>query len=307
METAARRHGGPGGGHARARRGVWNGRHRVCRGSPRRQSNRIDLTQRMVDLARERNGARGVPVHFLVGDMSALPFPDGAFDVVTTGYGIRNVPEIPPAVRGSRGCSGLEVCCSRLISTGRKTPSSAESTWVLDRSWLRAWLRTPPRSRHVPLHSGVDSTVSRRRRRARHHRGERLRIQPLRPRPRRADGDPHGAEVAISSQLTAISYQFSVLSSQFGQLRPANPKPPRIPSPESRESQRSPSPESRIPNPESRTPNPESRIPNPESRIPNPGPNPEPRIPSGIPNPESRIPNPESRSFFPAEVDSVAD
>jgi ubiquinone/menaquinone biosynthesis methyltransferase len=59
----------------------------------------LDLTQRMVDLARERNGASGVPVHFLVGDMSALPFPDGAFDVVTTGYGIRNVPEIPPAVR----------------------------------------------------------------------------------------------------------------------------------------------------------------------------------------------------------------
>ena len=59
----------------------------------------LDLTQRMVDLARERTGASGVPVHFLVGDMSALPFPDGVFDVVTTGYGIRNVPEIPPAVR----------------------------------------------------------------------------------------------------------------------------------------------------------------------------------------------------------------
>ena len=98
----------------------------------------LDLTQRMVDLARERKGASGVPVHFLVGDMSALPFPDGAFDVVTTGYGIRNVPRSRLPFARSRGCSGLEVCCSRSISTGRRTPSSAESTWVIDRSWLRA-------------------------------------------------------------------------------------------------------------------------------------------------------------------------
>ena len=35
---------------------------------------------------------------FVTGDMMALPFPDGAFDVVTTGYGIRNVPLIEPAI-----------------------------------------------------------------------------------------------------------------------------------------------------------------------------------------------------------------
>jgi ubiquinone/menaquinone biosynthesis methyltransferase len=59
----------------------------------------LDVTQRMVELARGRSLATGVHVGFLVGDMAALPFPDGAFDVVTTGYGIRNVPEIAPAVR----------------------------------------------------------------------------------------------------------------------------------------------------------------------------------------------------------------
>lgn len=36
---------------------------------------------------------------FLVADMMALPFADGSFDLVTTGYGIRNVPELAPALR----------------------------------------------------------------------------------------------------------------------------------------------------------------------------------------------------------------
>jgi demethylmenaquinone methyltransferase/2-methoxy-6-polyprenyl-1,4-benzoquinol methylase len=36
---------------------------------------------------------------FLVGDMMGLPFPDNTFDVVTTGYGIRNVPELEPALK----------------------------------------------------------------------------------------------------------------------------------------------------------------------------------------------------------------
>jgi demethylmenaquinone methyltransferase/2-methoxy-6-polyprenyl-1,4-benzoquinol methylase len=37
-------------------------------------------------------------VAFVTGDMMALPFPDGTFDLVTTGYGIRNVPSIEPAI-----------------------------------------------------------------------------------------------------------------------------------------------------------------------------------------------------------------
>src|SRR5438477_13134325 len=31
---------------------------------------------------------------FLVGDMLALPFPGASFDIVTTGYGLRNVPNL---------------------------------------------------------------------------------------------------------------------------------------------------------------------------------------------------------------------
>src|SRR4051812_37152213 len=57
----------------------------------------LDLTHRMLQLARARDDdAPGV--RFVTGDMMALPFPDRSFDLVTTGYGIRNVPRIEPAL-----------------------------------------------------------------------------------------------------------------------------------------------------------------------------------------------------------------
>jgi demethylmenaquinone methyltransferase/2-methoxy-6-polyprenyl-1,4-benzoquinol methylase len=57
----------------------------------------LDITLRMVELARAKEFTASKP-HFLVGDMMALPFPDSSFDLVTTGYGIRNVPVIARAL-----------------------------------------------------------------------------------------------------------------------------------------------------------------------------------------------------------------
>jgi demethylmenaquinone methyltransferase/2-methoxy-6-polyprenyl-1,4-benzoquinol methylase len=37
-------------------------------------------------------------VSFITGDMMALPVPDASFDVVTTGYGLRNVPDLRGAL-----------------------------------------------------------------------------------------------------------------------------------------------------------------------------------------------------------------
>jgi demethylmenaquinone methyltransferase/2-methoxy-6-polyprenyl-1,4-benzoquinol methylase len=51
----------------------------------------------MVELARQKR-TEGRRPSFLVGDMMELPFADQSFDVVTTGYGIRNVPRIAPAM-----------------------------------------------------------------------------------------------------------------------------------------------------------------------------------------------------------------
>ena len=61
----------------------------------------LDLTHRMLQLARLKHRAPGAPM-FVQGDMMALPFPDEHFDVVTAGYGLRNVPELEPAIREIR-------------------------------------------------------------------------------------------------------------------------------------------------------------------------------------------------------------
>ncbi|HEV3060155.1 MAG TPA: ubiquinone/menaquinone biosynthesis methyltransferase [Vicinamibacterales bacterium] len=57
----------------------------------------LDITRRMIELAREKHVDTGI--QFLVGDMLALPFPSASFDVVTTGYGLRNVPNLDLALR----------------------------------------------------------------------------------------------------------------------------------------------------------------------------------------------------------------
>lgn len=53
----------------------------------------LDITLRMLQLARRK---RMVPV--VNGDMLALPFPSESFTVVTTGYGLRNVPDLASAI-----------------------------------------------------------------------------------------------------------------------------------------------------------------------------------------------------------------
>jgi len=71
----------------------------------------LDITLRMIELAKHKqsDGARGfqpsggrsperLALRFLVGDMLALPFPSGSFDIVTTGYGLRNVPSLSTAI-----------------------------------------------------------------------------------------------------------------------------------------------------------------------------------------------------------------
>ena len=66
----------------------------------------LDFAPRMIELAARKPAARGVA--FLLGDMMALPVRDSCFDVVTTGYGLRNVPDLP--------CALLEI--HRVLASG---------------------------------------------------------------------------------------------------------------------------------------------------------------------------------------------
>lgn len=59
----------------------------------------LDITPRMLALARQKPSPRGAVPRYVAGDMSDLPFQDASFDVVTTGYGLRNVPDLPRSIQ----------------------------------------------------------------------------------------------------------------------------------------------------------------------------------------------------------------
>lgn len=63
----------------------------------------LDITHRMLQLARLRaSGASAThaltEIPFITGDMTSLPFQSASFDLVTTGYGLRNVPDLNTAI-----------------------------------------------------------------------------------------------------------------------------------------------------------------------------------------------------------------
>jgi demethylmenaquinone methyltransferase/2-methoxy-6-polyprenyl-1,4-benzoquinol methylase len=57
----------------------------------------VDLTERMLQLARQTGVREAV-----CADASRLPFPDGVFDCVFIGYGLRNFPNLEQSVKEIR-------------------------------------------------------------------------------------------------------------------------------------------------------------------------------------------------------------
>ena len=57
----------------------------------------IDLSSEMVALARQRLPAG--QFEFTCGDIGALPYGDASADLITGGYALRNVPDLPSALR----------------------------------------------------------------------------------------------------------------------------------------------------------------------------------------------------------------
>ena len=58
----------------------------------------LDITHRMMELAQHRVARLPHRIPFLTGDMTALPFATASFDLVTTGYGLRNVPDLDTSI-----------------------------------------------------------------------------------------------------------------------------------------------------------------------------------------------------------------
>src|SRR5437762_5497353 len=59
----------------------------------------LDLTPELLERARENSGVAEVDVDWHEGDVEALPFPDGAFDVVLSQFGHMFAPRPEVAIR----------------------------------------------------------------------------------------------------------------------------------------------------------------------------------------------------------------
>ena len=86
----------------------------------------VDLTFRMLQLAAVRRSlleeTRASKCELLTGDMIALPVASRSFDVVTTGYGLRNVPDLAAAIDEIHR---VLVPGGRLVSLDFNRPSNA--------------------------------------------------------------------------------------------------------------------------------------------------------------------------------------
>lgn len=60
---------------------------------PKGQVTGLDFSPRMIALAQTKATEDRLPVHFMIGDVLALPFPDNSFDCASIAFGIRNVDD----------------------------------------------------------------------------------------------------------------------------------------------------------------------------------------------------------------------
>jgi demethylmenaquinone methyltransferase/2-methoxy-6-polyprenyl-1,4-benzoquinol methylase len=68
----------------------------------------LDFSEPMLEVAREKSARFGPPgeakfpsakIQFIQGDAQQIPFPDSSFDVLTIGYGLRNLADLDAGVR----------------------------------------------------------------------------------------------------------------------------------------------------------------------------------------------------------------
>lgn len=90
-----------------------------------------DMTQAMLDEGAARAGKRGIaPIHWVCGDIAALPFADCSFDACTIAFGMRNVtrPEAALAEAHRVLKPGGRFLC---LEFGRLSTPAAQ--WAYDR------------------------------------------------------------------------------------------------------------------------------------------------------------------------------
>ena len=178
MEAAAGRS-APRRGRTRAR-STWRPAPATSRSRSRRAaraSSGLDITLRMIELARGESAAsgRGPACRVSRRRHAGAAVSVASFDIVTTGYGLRNVPDLAAAIDeiGRVLKPGGQAAVARLQPPVERA-SCGGLSGVPDGRRRRARLDAASRSGHVSLHSRVDSQLSGRRRRRAADGGARL-------------------------------------------------------------------------------------------------------------------------------------
>ncbi len=113
----------------------------------------LDVTVRMLELADSKQSRRKT-VRWVAGDMTALPFGASKFDLVTTGYGLRNVPDLESAIAE---LARVLTPGGRLLSLDFNRPQSplirtAYLSYLTIAGSLLGWIlhRDPDTYRYIP-------------------------------------------------------------------------------------------------------------------------------------------------------------
>jgi SAM-dependent methyltransferase len=84
----------------------------------------VDIADGLLEAARVRAAAEGLPIHYQLGDAESLPFEDGAFDAVVSTFGVMFA-------------SRPEVAAAELARVCRRGGRIALTTWVADGNLYR--------------------------------------------------------------------------------------------------------------------------------------------------------------------------
>lgn len=118
----------------------------------------LDFSAQMLEAARAKEKDHpNCHVQFVEGDALALPFPDDSFDAATSGFALRNVSDIPLAIREMarvvRAAARLSASMSRALVFRRRVRSLISTISRSCHGWAAissAAKRSPTASRPIP-------------------------------------------------------------------------------------------------------------------------------------------------------------
>jgi demethylmenaquinone methyltransferase/2-methoxy-6-polyprenyl-1,4-benzoquinol methylase len=157
----------------------------------------LDFSQAMLDRAQAKSDQRGLAVKYELGNALELPHPDGSFDAVTAGFGVRNLADLR---RGLEEMVRVAKPGGRVVILEITTPRRPPLSW-----FFRLWF-----DRLVPLLGALA--------------GDRAAYSYLPSSVRRFPAAPELAEIMGETGLSKIHFRLlagGIVAIHAGLRRPA--------------------------------------------------------------------------------------